>query len=103
MRRMLFALVAVLATCSNALAAGSVQLVIRDGHVWLVAIEATAAEILGEWTRVGHTRVVNSERVQGGPLSLQLTDVPEYKALEIVLRTASGFVAVARTGTWREA
>jgi hypothetical protein len=80
-------------------AASKVQLSIRDGSVWLVVDDATPAEVLAEWTRVGHTRIVNAERLPGPRLKLELTSVPEYKALEIVLRSASGFVAVARSPT----
>src|SRR5262245_27137793 len=73
-----------------------VQLTIRDGRVWLRTDNATAAEILAEWVRVGETSIANGERVQSGPLTLQLDGVRESDALEIVLRSAGGYVAVDR-------
>lgn len=76
--------------------AGEVKLQIRNGRVTLEAQNATAREILAEWSRVGGTRFVNAERVPGGPLTLVLTDVPESKALDTVLRSVSGYMAAPR-------
>jgi hypothetical protein len=73
-----------------------VQLSIRDGRVWLNATNATPREILAEWTRVGGTRIVNAERLPGGPLTLQLDGVPELQALDALLRSAGGFIASSR-------
>jgi hypothetical protein len=84
---------------SSAAAAPGVQLSIRDGRVWLETDRATAGQILAEWARVGGTRIVNGDRVNGEPLTLVLRGVPELKALEVVLRTAGGFIASARTPT----
>lgn len=80
-------------------AAGQVTLVIRDGLVTLDAKDATLREILVEWARVGHTRVVNAERVSGGPVTVQLTDVPERQALDTLLRAAAGYLAVSRAAS----
>src|SRR5262249_1633468 len=46
--------------------------------------------------RVGQTRVVNAERIPGGPMTVQLTDVPEEQALDLLLRNVSGYVAAPR-------
>lgn len=73
-----------------------VQLKIQDGRVSLVAKDATLRQILAEWSKVGQTKIVNGERVPGGPLSLQLTDVPEKEALDILFRTLSGYMAAPR-------
>jgi hypothetical protein len=73
-----------------------VQLTIRDGRVSLVAKDATVAQILAEWSRVGQTRIVNGERVPGGQVNLELKDVPEDQALEVLLRSASGYMAAPR-------
>jgi len=73
-----------------------VQLTIRDGRVWLETDGATVGEILAEWARVGQTSIANGERVQSGPLTLQLDGVAEADALDIVLRSAGGFVAIDR-------
>ena len=89
------ALTAVLAVPPSA--KGAVQLTIRDGRVWLTADRATIAEILAEWSRVGTTRMVNTERLGGPLLTLDLRGVPELDALDVILRSAGGFVAVSRT------
>jgi hypothetical protein len=77
-------------------ASAQVQLAIHDGRVTLLATDATVRQILSEWARVGQTRVVNVERIPGGPLTLQLTDVPEAEALDLLLRSVTGYMAVKR-------
>ncbi len=76
--------------------AGQVKLEIRDGLVTLDAQNASPREILAVWSRVGQTRIVNAERVPGGPLTLQLNRVPEARALDILLRSVAGYVAAPR-------
>ena len=73
-----------------------VRLTIQDGQVSLSATNATAREILAEWARVGRTTIVNGERVPGGPLTLELANVTEEHALQVILRSASGYVAAPR-------
>jgi hypothetical protein len=73
-----------------------VQLSLHDGRVTIVATNATVRQILAEWARVGQTRIVNSERIPGGPLTLQLTDMPEQEALDILLRSVTGYMAAPR-------
>jgi hypothetical protein len=75
---------------------GQVKLEIRNGLVTLDTKDATVREIFAEWARVGQTRVVNAERVTGSPMTLQLQNVPERQALEIILRSAAGYVAAPR-------
>ena len=79
--------------------AGQVKLEIRGGLVTLEAKDATAREIFAEWARVGKTIVVNVESLPGTPLTVQLAGVPERQALETLLRSMAGFLAVARTVT----
>lgn len=79
-------------------AAADVHLTLANGQVTLSAKNATVPQILAEWSRVGHTRIVNGERVTGAPLTIELTNVPEVTALEIVLRAASGYVLAPRPG-----
>jgi hypothetical protein len=79
-----------------ATASAEVRLTIQGGHVTLVAKDATIRQILAEWERVGQTKVVNAERIGGGPLTLELTDVPELQALDVVLRSVSGVVLAPR-------
>jgi len=73
-----------------------VQLTMRNGHVTLVAKDATLRQILAEWARVGNTQIVNGDRVPGGPISLELSDMPEKQALDILLRSVSGYLAAPR-------
>jgi hypothetical protein len=56
----------------------------------------TVRQILTEWARVGQTKIVNVERIPGGPITLELRDVPEQEALEVLLRSVSGYMAAPR-------
>ena len=76
--------------------AGEVQLTMSNGLVTLTATNATVGEILETWARVGQATIVNGDRVRGGPVTIQLANVPEGEALEIILRSASGFLAAPR-------
>jgi hypothetical protein len=78
-------------------AAQQVKLQIADGRVTLEANGATTRQILDEWARVGGTRVVNGERVPGGPQTLKLENVSEKDALEIILRPVAGYMAAPRS------
>jgi hypothetical protein len=49
-----------------------------------------------EWARVGQTKIVNVDRVPGGPMTLELTNVPEAQALEVLLRALSGYITAPR-------
>jgi hypothetical protein len=77
-------------------ASAEVQLSIHDGRVTLVATNATVRQILTEWARIGQTKIVNVERISGGPLTLQFTNVPEAEALDILLRSVTGYMAAPR-------
>jgi hypothetical protein len=73
-----------------------VRVSMANGRVTVVAKEATPRQILEEWARIGHTRIVNADRLTGPPMSLELQDVPEAQALDTLLRSASGYVAAPR-------
>ena len=77
-------------------ASADVQLTMQNGRVSLVAKDATVRQILTEWARVGHTRIVNVERIPGGPVTLELSNMPEAQALDILLRTLSGYITAPR-------
>src|SRR5262245_26629581 len=77
-------------------AAAEVHVTMNAGRVTVSAQNATVAQILAEWAKVGQTKIVNPERVGGGPLTLELKDVPEVDAIEIVLRSAAGYVLAPR-------
>src|SRR5947199_273211 len=84
------------AVAASSTASADVRLTIQDGRVSLVAKDATLRQILAEWARVGQTKIVNAERVPGGPVTLQLTNVPEEQALATLLRSLTGYVAAPR-------
>jgi hypothetical protein len=77
-------------------ARAEVQLSLRNGRVTIVARNATVRQILAEWARVGKTKIVNAERVPGAPLTLELKDVPESEALDVLLRNLSGYITAPR-------
>ena len=72
------------------------RLTMHDGRVSIAAKDATVRQILIEWARVGQTRIVNVERIPGGPVTLELDNVTEMQALEILLRPLSGYIAAPR-------
>jgi hypothetical protein len=69
---------------------------ISDGKISIDAQDVTIRQILAEWARLGKTQIVNLERVTSGPITLKIEDVPEKEALEIILRTVPGHMAVLR-------
>jgi hypothetical protein len=90
------AAVTLVATLGTDHALAQVKLTIAEGRVTLDAKDATVRQILDEWARVGQTKFVNVERLTGAPLSLQLHDVPEATALDVLLRSASGYLLAPR-------
>ncbi|MCU0255467.1 MAG: hypothetical protein MUF60_01875 [Vicinamibacterales bacterium] len=77
-------------------AAAEMTLTIADGKVTLICDNTPARQILAEWARLGQTKVVGADKLTGPPLTLRLEGVPEHRALEIVLRAASGYIAADR-------
>jgi hypothetical protein len=77
-------------------AAAEVSLTLADGRVTVVARYATLRQVLAEWARVGGTRIVNLERLGGAPDSFELRNVPESKALAVILRSVAGYIAAPR-------
>jgi hypothetical protein len=77
-------------------AAADVPVTIQDGKVSVVAKDATHRQIMAAWARVGQTKVVNVDRIPGGPMTLELHSVPEDRALEILMRSLSGYLAAPR-------
>ena len=76
--------------------AAQVQLTMSGGRVTLSVKNATPSQILAEWAKVGQTKIVNPERVTGGPMTLELSNVTELEAIEVVLRSAGGYVIAPR-------
>jgi hypothetical protein len=98
MRKQLLCLVVGLAVLGTAAAASAGELTVKiaNGLATIIAKDVPVRQILAEWARVGDTKLVNAERVMGGPVSLELVDVPEKEALDILLRTAAGYIAAPR-------
>ena len=71
-------------------AGAEVTLTIRNCRVTLKASNATIAEILEEWARIGQTRIVNGESVTAELVNVDLTDVPETHALDAILSSVAG-------------
>ena len=76
--------------------AQQLSLQIRDGLVTMTASAVPVRQVLAEWARIGGTKVVGAERIPAQPLTLTLENVPEAKALDIILRGAAGYVAATR-------
>ena len=93
---LLVAVVACAIVCDASTASADVQLSIQNGRVTLVAKDATIRQILTEWARVGQTKIVNVERIPGGPVTLELRDVSEQQALRVLLRSLGGYVTAPR-------
>ena len=94
MKTAILGVAALVLTASTAFA--DVQLTMQNGRVTLVAKDATVRQILAEWAKVGHAKIVNMERVPGGPISLELINVPEAQALDVLLRSLSGYITAPR-------
>jgi hypothetical protein len=73
-----------------------VRLEFNDGTVTLSARDAPLRAILAEWARLGGATVVNGDRVVGQPVTLELTAVPERQALDVLLRSVSGYMIAPR-------
>jgi hypothetical protein len=94
MKTLLFGFTAFLLAVSTASA--DVHVSMQNGRVTIIAKDATVRQILTEWARVGQTKIVNVERIPGGPMTLELRDVPEAQALDVLLRSLSGYIAAPR-------
>jgi hypothetical protein len=86
-----------LSTLPAAATAGELRMEFRDGYVSISAADVPLRQVLTEWARLGRTRVVNGEKLGGELLTLELTNVPEKQALDIILRTVPGYLAAQRT------
>ena len=76
--------------------AGDVKVSFSNGLVTIVATDSSPKQILAEWARQGQVRITNLDRLTGGPVTVQMTDVPEAQALETLLRGTAGYVAEPR-------
>jgi len=77
-------------------AGGELKLTLADGRATLIAQDVPLRQILAEWARIGKTNIVNGDKLTGPPVTLQLVDRPEREVLEVLLRSASGYIAAPR-------
>ena len=85
-----------IALLAASVANADVRLSMRDGRIAIVAKDATVAEILAEWAKIGRTRIVNADRLPSDVVTLELQNVSEQQALDVLLRGTSGYLAVPR-------
>ena len=96
MRTAVLALAAAAILAAATPARAELLVTMHDGLVTVNAKDVTIRQILAEWAKVGQTRIVNAEGIAGGPITLQLIDVPEEQALGTLLRSVSGYLAAPR-------
>jgi hypothetical protein len=74
----------------------SIELEFNAGRVTLTAQDASARVILSEWARLGDATIINGEDVVGPAMTIELVDMPEQQALDIILRGSAGYVLAPR-------
>ena len=74
----------------------ALKLTMQDGRVTLIADNVPLRQILQEWARIGQATVVNAEKLTGPPITIQLVNTPEREVLDILLRSAAGYIAAPR-------
>jgi hypothetical protein len=79
--------------CTSSAFAANVTLQIHDGRVTLDARDVPVVEILAEWSRVGQTTIVGGEKTVASPVTIQMVDVPESAALDVILKQCAGYAA----------
>ena len=87
---------AVVGAAASPAAAGELKLSLSNGRATLIAQDVPVRQILDEWARVGQTTIVNGDKLTGPALTLQLVDRPEREVLDLILRSASGYIAAQR-------
>jgi hypothetical protein len=70
----------------------------QEGHVTLIANNVTLREILAEWARRGGTRIVNLEKLAGGPIEypIRFENAAEMDVMQALLRGVAGKAYVPR-------
>jgi hypothetical protein len=94
--RLLAIFTAVTLCCALPARAQGIKLRFHDGLVTLSTQNAPLRAILSEWARQGGTTIVNADRVSGPPMSLELNAVSERQALDVLLRSVSGYMLAPR-------
>jgi hypothetical protein len=94
--KMLHVLAVVVLLVGASPATAQISLDFQDGKVRLQAQAVSVSQILAEWARRGRTTIVNGERVPGPAVTIELQDVPEQSALDVLLRGVSGYLVAPR-------
>ena len=89
-------LTAMVAGWASLVTAGDLTLTLANGRATLIAQDVPLRQILDEWARVGNTTIINGDKLMGPPMTLQLVDRPEREVLDLLLRSASGYIAAPR-------
>ena len=63
----------------------------------VVADSVALRTIIQEWARVGGVRLVNPQHVSPAPVSIDLRNLPEGEALEVLLRALPGYLLQQRS------
>jgi hypothetical protein len=82
--------------------AGELKLTLNNGRATLIAEDVPLRQILAEWARIGKTTIVNGDKLTTS-VTLRLEDMPERQVLEVLLRSASGYIVAARPEMLAEA
>ena len=90
------AVLAALAAAVSQASAGELMLSMQNGRVSIVADNVPLRQILQEWARVAQATIVNADKLASPNISIRLTDAPEKEALDILLRSAAGYIAAPR-------
>src|SRR2546423_11779679 len=68
----LFLVAVAMASFAVPTARADIHLSVRDGRVVLVATNATIADIMAEWAKVGHTTIINADKIPRDVVTLEL-------------------------------
>jgi hypothetical protein len=74
------------------------QLTMKDGLVTIIARDVALRDLLKEWSRVGDTQIINIDKLTSPRITIQLVNTTERAALDILLRSAAGYIAASRRG-----
>ncbi len=89
-------LAALAAAVAAPASAGELKLSMQDGRVTIYADNVPLRQILQEWARIGQAKIVNAEKLIGPNVTLLLVNVSEREALDVILRSANGYIAAPR-------
>jgi len=89
-------LAAVTVALAGPASAGELKLSMQDGRVTIIADNVPLRQILQEWARVGQTQIVNVDKIANQTVTMQLVNASEKDALDVLLRSANGYIAAPR-------